>query len=167
MALPRIFNNFGVFIDGRGYIGRAEEVELPKLGIKAEEFRGGGMDAPIAMDMGMEKIECSISLGEYDPAAAGLLGLHNASTPFTLRGAYKQQDGQTIAVTIKLVGGVKEREVGKWKTGDKVPFKMTIACTMYSESANGGELIYIDIPNMIRRVNGADQLAEIRAAIGA
>lgn len=46
----KVLKNFSLFVDGRGYAGKAEEVTPPKLTIKTEEFRGGGMDAPIDID---------------------------------------------------------------------------------------------------------------------
>ena len=65
--MTKILKNFNLFVDGRGYAGRAEEVTPPKLTIKTEELRAGGMDAPISIDLGMEKLECGFSLVEYDP----------------------------------------------------------------------------------------------------
>ena len=38
--LPRILKNFNLFVDGRGYAGRVDEITLPKLTIKTEEFQG-------------------------------------------------------------------------------------------------------------------------------
>ena len=53
--LNDILKNMSLFVDGRGYAGNVDELNLPKLALKTEEFRGGGMDAPIEIDMGMEK----------------------------------------------------------------------------------------------------------------
>jgi UDP-N-acetylmuramoyl-L-alanyl-D-glutamate--2,6-diaminopimelate ligase len=55
--LPKILKNFNVFVDGRGYAGKIDEITLPKLTIKTEEYRAGGMDIPVSIDMGMEKLE--------------------------------------------------------------------------------------------------------------
>jgi P2 family phage contractile tail tube protein len=40
--MTKILKNFNLFVDGRGYAGRAEEVTPPKLTIKTEELRAGG-----------------------------------------------------------------------------------------------------------------------------
>jgi P2 family phage contractile tail tube protein len=64
--IPKILKNFNLFIDGRGYVGKVEEVNPPKLNIKTEEFRAGGMDSPVMVDMGVEKLEGSFTLLEYD-----------------------------------------------------------------------------------------------------
>ena len=49
--MTKILKNFNLFVDGRGYAGRTEEVTPPKLTIKTEELRAGGMDAPISIDL--------------------------------------------------------------------------------------------------------------------
>ncbi len=49
--LPKILKNFNVFVDGRGYAGRIDEISLPKLAIKTEEYRAGGMDIPVSIDI--------------------------------------------------------------------------------------------------------------------
>ena len=44
---PRVLKNMNLFVDGRGYAGRVDEIELPKLTLKTEEHRAGGMDVPV------------------------------------------------------------------------------------------------------------------------
>ena len=66
MALTAILKNFSLFCDGRGYAGECEEITPPKLTFKTDEFRNGGMDAPVAIELGMEKLEASFSLTKYD-----------------------------------------------------------------------------------------------------
>ena len=85
--LPKILKNFSAFVDGRGYAGRVDEITLPKLSIKTEEYRGGGMDVPIDIDLGMEKLEAEITFSEYDPELFRLFGImDNSTVNFTLRG---------------------------------------------------------------------------------
>ena len=54
---PRVLKNMNLFVDGRGYAGRVDEIELPKLTLKTEEHRAGGMDVPVLIDLGMDKME--------------------------------------------------------------------------------------------------------------
>ena len=63
MALPRKLKNLNLFNDGVTYIGQVGEVTLPKLTRKMEEWRGGGMNAPIKMDQGMEALEIEAVCG--------------------------------------------------------------------------------------------------------
>ena len=44
MALPNTLKNFNAFTDGASFMGVIEEIKLPKLSRKMEDFRGGGMD---------------------------------------------------------------------------------------------------------------------------
>jgi P2 family phage contractile tail tube protein len=164
--LPRIVKNFAVFIDGRAYNGRAEEMELPKLTIKTEEHRAGGMDAPVEIDMGMEKLECKVTLTDYDSDVVRLLGLYNAGTQIVLRGAIQRQGEPVVPVEIRMRGGVKELDRGSWKAGDKATQAIAIAINSYTEKVDGEVLVDIDVENMIRVIGGVDQLAEVRSALG-
>lgn len=165
--LPKLLRNFGVFIDGRGYIGRADEIELPKLTIKAEEYRGAGMDLPSEQDMGMEKLECTITLPELDPDAIKLFGLYRGDVALTARGAIRRQGEEAVPCVLKVVGGFKEIDAGSWKAGDMAQTKHAFACNIYTLELEGEELVHIDVINMIRRIGGVDQMESIRAAIGA
>jgi len=59
MAAEDILKYLNLIVDGRGYAGKIEEYSAPDLTVSTEEFRGGGMDAPIDIDMGQEKMTCS------------------------------------------------------------------------------------------------------------
>lgn len=60
--LPKILKNFNVFVDGRGHAGKIDEIMLPKLTIKTEEYRAGGMDIPINIDMGWRNLKQTLLL---------------------------------------------------------------------------------------------------------
>ena len=83
-----VLRNCDLFVDGRGYAGKVEEMTPPKLTVQTEEYRAGGMDAPVELDMGMEKLECGFSLGAVDAGVLKLWGLRaGARVPLTFRGA--------------------------------------------------------------------------------
>ena len=164
--IPKILKNFNLFIDGRGYVGKVEEVNLPKLNIKTEEFRAGGMDAPAMIDMGIEKLEGSFTLLEYDKDVLKQFGLVGGNAvPLTLRGAI-QDDTNVSALVIKLRGMYTEMDMGKLSAGEKGTLQCTIACRYYSLEMDGEKLIEIDIDNMTRVIGGQDKLADVRKALG-
>ena len=164
--IPKILKNFNLFIDGRGYAGKVEEVNLPKLGIKTEEFRAGGLDAPVFVDMGMEKIETSFTLLEYDKDVLKQFGLVSGNAvQITLRGAI-QDDTTVSAVIVKLRGMYTEMDMGKLAAGDKATLQCTLACRYYSLEIAGEQLIEIDVDNMTRVIGGVDKLVDIRKALG-
>lgn len=167
MGLPSVLKNFNLFVDGKGYAGRVEEVELPKLTIKTEEFRAGGMDAAIEIDMGMEKLEASFTLAEYDPALFAMWGLVPGSwVNLTLRGGM-DKDGVVTPVVVNLTGRWKEIDMGSWKAGEMAKLKISVSGRYYQLLIGATTAVHIDLENMIRVVDGVDQLATMRAAIGA
>ncbi len=160
--LPKILKNFNVFVDGRGYAGRVDEITLPKLTLKTEEYQGAGMSAPVEIDMGLEKLEMDLTFSEYDKELFKLFGLTNGSEfALTIRGAL-QGTGETSPVVINVRGYFKEMDFDSWKPAEKATLKCSVACNYYKLTIDGVELIEIDPINMIRNVNGSDQLSKIK-----
>jgi P2 family phage contractile tail tube protein len=164
--IPKILKSFNLFIDGRGYVGLVEDITLPKLSAKMTELHTGGMDMPLDMELGMDKLECSFSLCEYDIDAISQFGLNNgAQVPLTLRGALDNEEGVT-PIVITLQGAWKELDFGNWKAGDKPSLKVNVTARYYKLEVGGEEMVEIDVPNMVRKIKGVDQLEATRAAIG-
>ncbi|GHT94618.1 phage major tail tube protein [Alphaproteobacteria bacterium] len=164
--LPKILKNFNVFVDGRGYAGKVEEVSLPKLSLKTDEFRAGGMDAPVEIDLGMEKLEADLTFAEYDSELIKLFGLTEGNeVALTLRGVI-QSTGNADSVIINLRGIIKEMDFGSWKPADKATLKCSISCAYYKLSIADNNLVEIDAVNMIRKINGVDQLSSHRTILG-
>lgn len=165
--LNDILKNMNLFVDGRGYAGNVEELTPPKLTMKTEEFRNGGMDAPVEVEMGMDKLEASFSLTQYDASVLKIFGLAPGNTkPLTFRGSLAGEDGVEKPVVIQLQGMLKEVDQGSWKPGDKATLKGSVAVRYYKHTINGEVVHEIDALNMIRIVNGVDQLAVTRKNLG-
>lgn len=167
MALNDILKNMNLFVDGHGYAGNVEEITLPKLTMKMEEFRNGGMDAPIEVEMGMEKLELSFSLTKFDADVLKLFGLApGSSKPINIRGSLLSEDGTEKPVIINAQGMIKESDFGSWKPGDKATLKGSVAVKYYKLTIDGNVVHEIDVINMIRKINGVDQLAQTRKNLG-
>lgn len=167
MAAENILKNFNLFIDGRGYAGKCSDVTPPKLTDKSEDFQAGGMAAPIEIQMGHEKLELDFTLESYDPNALSLWGLAPGNvTPFVIRGALQSLDGKVQQVEIVCRGRVREEDPDAWKPSTKAPLKFKVAATTYRRTVAGRVTHDIDVPGMKCVVNGVDQLAGIRSAIG-
>ena len=167
MPVGRVFKNFSLFVDGGSFAGKVEELALPKLTIKMEEFSAGGMDAPVEVDMGMEKLECEFTLTEYDEKVIGLFGLKEGNdVPLVFRGAMQDQDGTVTPIKVDVRGIWREVDMGSWKKGDKATMKVMVACRYYKMAVNDSVVTEIDLENMVRKINGEDQMEGIRSAIG-
>lgn len=166
-AAAQILKNFNLYVDGRGYAGNIDEVQLPQLSIKLEEFQAGGMDAPIAIDMGMEKLEASFKISKFDSDIITKWGIAAGSTiPFTLRGALESLDGSVVPIVVALSGSITSLEFDSITPGGKGGMTFKLAANSFRYDQNGITLIDIDILNMKRIVGGRDRLADIRTAIG-
>ena len=162
-----ILRNINLFVDGRGYAGNVVELNLPKLTIRTEEHREGGMDAPVEIDMGLEKLECDFTTSAVDVELLLRWGLApGEQTPVTFRGALQSEDASVKAVVAEMRGPFKEIDWGTWKPGEKAPLKCMLTPRFYRLTHDGRVVHEIDVENMVRIVNGVDQLAAQRAALG-
>ena len=167
MAARDILRNFNLFVDGRGYAGNVSEYSAPTLAVQTEDFRAGGMDAPIALDMGMEALEATFILSAYDFHVLQMWGvIEGAPIVLTARGAIESYDGLVKASVHRLRGRVTRVERGAWTPGQQAPLTITVRCDYFAEDLDGRQIHEIDVPNMKRVINGVDQLAARRAAIG-
>lgn len=164
--LPRVLKNFTVYVDGVNYIGRVETCKLPDLQVNTADFRAGGMDAPIELDMGMNKLNATLTFAEYDPALIKKFGLFSANTPIVLRGAIQRQGESAVPVVIRMQGGVNQLSKGDWQSGQNSQLTVGVNANTYKEQVNGETLVDIDVLNMVRIIGGVDQLAGIRDALG-
>jgi len=165
--LDDILKNMTLTVDRRGYAGNVEEINLPKLTLKMEEFRNGGMDAPIDVEVGMEKLECDFMLTRFDKDVLRLFGVApGQAVPLTARGVVVSDDGTTTPIIVNLRGIIKELDYGSWKPGEKATLKVMMTLRYY-KMTHGREVVHeIDIPNMVRTINGVDQLTAQRNALG-
>jgi P2 family phage contractile tail tube protein len=167
MSVRDVIKNFNLFVDGRGYAGQVEEFNPPKLTTKDEEFRGGGMDGSVEIEMGIEKLEADFSMLAFDRAVLSLWGVAVGKVvPFVLRAALQSEDGTVTAIAHTMRGRVKALEPGALKAGDKSSLKVSLALSYYKLDHGGTTVTEIDVENMVRMVGGTDVLAAQRAALG-
>lgn len=163
-----VIRNINLFIDGRGYAGKVEEMTLPKLSPTLQEYKAGGMSAPIDVPMGShDKLEAELTLRAFDPEVLKLFSVNPGSVvPFTARGALQDDDGSVRAVAVTMRGLIKEYDMGAWKAADEVKLKLGLSLRYYKLEYDGQVLIESDPVNMVLIVDGVDQLADTRRALG-
>jgi len=170
MAMPRKLKNMNLFNDGIGYAGIAKTVTPPPLSRKMEGYRGGGMNGPIKVDMGMsdDGIQLEWTAGGLDVQTLRQYGItRHDGVLLRFVGAYQRDDdGSVTAVEIVVRGRHEEISMGEASPGEDSDQSMTTTCSYYKMTVDGEVIIEIDIPNMIEIVDGVDRLAEQRAAIG-
>lgn len=163
----RLLKKFNLYVEAQSFLGQAEEIQLPKLAIKTEDFLAAGMDAPVSVDLGMEKLETTITLTGYNPDILSVFGWSEASGLIKLeaKGALESADGTVEAVSVVMHGKIITLETDPWKPGATSKVKFTMNLRYYRLRVGARVVHEIDLLNMRRVIDGGDQLAEIRAAI--
>lgn len=166
--LPKKLKNFNLFGDGNNWQGQVPTLTLPELGRNMEEYRGGGMDGPVEIDMGQNLIELQWT-------AAGMIAdifndygtpIHDASL-LRFTGSYESDEtGEVMATEVVVRGRHKTIAMGDVEAGGQNQIQTTTTCSYYKLTVGGTELIEIDLPGMVFKVRGVDRLAERRTALG-
>lgn len=167
MAARDVRKNLNLFVDGRGYAGQIIDYNAPKLTLQTEEFRGGGMDAPIALTMGMEAMNTDFALLAYDADVLALFGVaEGSSIPFTAREVLESYDGTQTTVIHTMRGKITGIDPGTSKAGEVPELRITMNLSYY-KMQHGRRVIHeIDIINFVRIINGVDALAGLASALG-
>lgn len=168
MAMPRKLKLMNVFVNETSYLGQATEVTLPKLTMKTEDYRAGGMFGDVAVNMGLEKLELEVKFGGFMQELRRLFGEKKIDgTAFRFAGAYQRDDdGEVDAVEIVVRGRIVEIDGGNAKAGDNTEETVKLALTYYKQTMNGTDDVEVDLINNVFVVNGDDKLAAHRSAIG-
>ncbi|QND83782.1 Phage tail tube protein FII [Chromobacterium vaccinii] len=165
--IPQILTNMNLFLAGDSYAGRVAKVTLPKLKRKVEAHRGGGMDAEIDMAVGLEKLEADFTLVGFDVKSLSWFGISDGGAfNGNFRGSFTDRKGKKLAAIVHFRGMLNELDMGSWEPGKKDETKYAISLDYYKLEADGQVLFEIDPVNCIRIVDGKDELAAERAALG-
>lgn len=169
MGFPSKLKNMNLFGDGDSYLGTVAEVTVPKLTMKMEDWRGGGMIGPVQIDQGLDKINLEFKLGGVLAGPFRQFGASgHAAMLNRFAGAYQDDDsGAVQAVEVVTRGRISEIDPGNAKPGDDTEHTFKVACSYYKLVVDGVEWIEIDVVSGIFIVFGTDRYAEIRDAIGA
>jgi len=165
--LPRTIKAFTVFADGESYAGRTKEITLPDLSRKMEEFRSGGMLAPIEIDVGLEKLETKMKFAEHTPLLIKLFGRSEVGgVPLTFKGSAEGEDGTVKSVEVVMRGRWKKLTFGSFKGGDQPEMEIEAPLVYFKYSEDGVDLVEIDIMNTVFKIDGNDLYEDRRKALG-
>ncbi len=167
MAARDVLKNLTLWADGKGMAGQIRSVNPPKLTLQTEDFRGGGMIAPLPITVGMEKLVMDFDLISYDKDVLALFGVvEGSSVPLTIRGGLESFDATVTPIVMTMRGKITEQDPGTWTPGEVPYLKNTLALNYYKLQHGSTVVHEIDVENMIATINGVDSLAAMRAALG-
>jgi hypothetical protein len=166
-AADGIRKNFALFLDGYGYAGKCDEFQPPNLEVQTESYRAGGMDAPVALDMGQNAMQATFKLAQMTAKALGLWGVSQGSTfPLIVRTPLEDLDGTVHPENFTCRGTVSGVNWDAVKAGAVAYVTMTMELRAFTYSIDGETIHDIDVLNMKRIINGVDRLAAQRNAMG-
>ena len=84
----------------------------------------------------------------------------------TARGALQRNGEAAAAIVINATGHIKEFDPGSFEAGAVTEAAFTMGLRYYRLELDGGVIQEVDVENMVRVINGVDQLRSQRAAIG-
>lgn len=165
--ITKILKNFNLFVDGRGYAGAVESVQLPSVEVVNEMYRGGGMDGSIALDMGISPMECQFTLSSFDYSSLSTWGLGEGNLiPVVIRGALEDVNGNTTALYARMLGTIRSVTPSEFTPAGKATLAFVMDVREYVLSIDDDQVYDIDVLNNKRVVNGVDRNAGINSAIG-
>lgn len=158
----------GLYANGKEEIGKLLEYTAPVAEILTEEYRAGGMDMPITMDMGMAAMESSFTIGE-DKDILALFGIKQGGgvIPFFIR-SHLENDvtGEERTVVEEIRAKVTKIDPGTKTPGSFTATSVTLKPLYYRYESDGKTIHEFDPINMVRIINGVDQLAAARKSLG-
>jgi len=117
MALPPKLKNMNFFNEGNSYLGKVKTVTLPKLARKTEDYRGGGMNGTVKVDLGMsdDGLVLESTYGGLDLLTLRQFGMEKIDGVYLrFAGAYQRDDdGEYDAVEVVVKGRHEEIDGGE------------------------------------------------------
>ena len=167
MSVTYVLRKFICYVDGFGKLGEGENMKLPVMEVTTEDFRGGGMDTPIRIDLGTTPLVMEFKLTSFDPQVYTKWGLYpGQEMQYTVRGSLAHQEGVPFAAIAGCRGNLHKVEADNFEPGRKIQHTFTVNLTYYKLTIGEQPIYEIDIINGRRLVNGVDQLRPDHIALG-
>lgn len=167
MKLPRQLKDMNVFGAGQSFLGECTAFTRPKLTMKTEAHRGGGMLGEAKLNMGLEALEVTHKYGGDIPELNREFGASEIdASQVRFVGAYQNDEsGAPDVVEITVRGRHEEIDAGDDEIGSKSGTTYKTACVYYKQTRNDVVEYEIDMLAGVFIVGGVDRWAEIRTAI--
>lgn len=163
--------NANIYLTGTGsLLGRAEEITLPDVKASMSDHKGIGMFGKLELPSGIDKMEVKIKWNAIYPDVAkkfnNIFQAREIQTRFPVETYTAQGRTQVVPGRVALTILPKNIPLGAFKQHDNVELEQTFTVTYFKQEINGEVITEIDVLNNIYIVDGVDQLASYRAALG-
>jgi P2 family phage contractile tail tube protein len=174
ILIPRVTKLFNVYFGDaqESFAGKLKTAKIPDVSEQLEEHRGSGMFMPRNLKQGLENMEASLVLTDYNPNIhAEVARVNGSRSLITIRGSIDNDETEaaTGAQPIKIVmrANAAKLEANDLEEGSLTEHTLTLNTVKYfAHYIDGVEKQLVDSDNIIWRVNGVDRMATHRANIG-
>ncbi|HWO57688.1 MAG TPA: phage major tail tube protein [bacterium] len=162
--------NANVYLDGSSFLGRAMEVELPKVTHKFAEHKALGMVGTIEAWSGIEKMEAKFKWSSFYREVLGKAANPFKAVAVQVRGSLETYSSAgrvaEVAVVAHLLGQFDSIPAGNYKQHENVEIENGMAVSYIKLVVDGAEVLEFDAFANIYKADGQDLLATYRANIG-
>lgn len=163
--------NANVYVNGVSFLGRAEEVTLPKVQAKMVEHKALGMFGVIETAAGIEKMEAKIKWSSLYPEVIGEAANPYKSVSIQVRASLETHDSTgriaEVPVVAFMTAQFKQFPGVGFKHQDNAEVETELTVSYYKLTIDGKDYIEVDAFANIWKVEGEDILAQYRTNIGA
>lgn len=154
-------------IDGTPYPGVVSAYKAPQLKMKKASYRASTMLGEVDADLGVEQPTCELTFEGEITAIRAMMGICNAqASVIRLKGSVENDRCEYSTIEHKLVGRWEEVDFGEWKAGESTKTVYKAVLTQFTETFDGAETYFVDLPKGEMRSGGVDRTQQRRAAIG-
>ena len=166
--IRNLLGDFQFFMDGVGLVTLVEELTLPDLKWKAEEYHGGGSMGSRQIKSIFEKMKLGGKCAGFDARLLTLLGqMPGQSSNFKILSSLIVPGADEIPQKILVTGSLIEVKRGAYKPTGKVDTSFEIDDIIYYEEWFDGRLKFgFDLINQTLIVDGVDVMATRRRNTG-
>ncbi|EAM6405827.1 phage major tail tube protein [Salmonella enterica] len=165
-----IITNANIYLNGKNFLGRAEEVKLPDIATVVQEHKALGKIGKVELPYGFDKMEGEIKWNGLYPEAAKLVANPFKVYQLQLRASVVRYAGSgrqdEVPLVVTLSVNFKKSPLGTFKQLEAPDLNSEYGCTYVKMMLDGEEIMELDVDNNIFRVDGQDMIADYNANIG-
>lgn len=162
--------NANVYVNGNSLLGKASEVDAPKVMAQMSEYKALGMIGKFELPSGIDKMDMRIKWNAFYTDVAKVMLNPWASINIMVRANMEVWQGgnrtEETPVVIYATCQSKGFPLGNFKPNENVDTESTLSVTHCKMEIGGVEVFECDVMNNIYKVDGVDIMANYRANIG-
>ena len=159
-----------LWVDGKNYLGKVEEVNLPTPKYKMAEHKALGLQASMEYYSGVDKMEMKIKINAPYKDLMNTIGNPLKKYKMQLRASLEQYASGTRvgeeSYVVYVTASPKDFPLGNFKQNDNVELEMNFSVFAVKLEINGQKIYELDTEANVFIVGGVDILAQYRANLG-